>query len=423
MKRIILVLYIFLSVQIFSQQDRFRRPDVDHSQFQKPFFTQTLVLPGDSLSTIYFFYKAPYKNIVFLKNGNAYNAEIRVDIEVTDTNSNFIKRDIKDWKIQAVSFEQTNSPELYAEGLISIQLPVGKYDIHPIIIDQNSKREFKIGKERSDVTGTNRKPELFIVDSKKIKCEDGEFFKLANFEGNIPFTSDEYSLIIPIADLSINEINIIALSRNDTITRATLKDSYISSIGFKECLGNIIISDMRDHQTKNFILNGISRKLKEGPFTVIVNDQKELEFKSFVFWYNRPASLRDPELAIKALKHLEGESLIDSLLDLDNENLYDGLVEYWKKMDPSAGTEFNELMAEYYSRVDYTQINFTSLTGVKGIDTDRGKIFIKFGKPDQVERASNDEGKIVETWIYNKPQRKFVFVDKQGVGEFSLESS
>jgi hypothetical protein len=50
-------------------------------------------------------------------------------------------------------------------------------------------------------------------------------------------------------------------------------------------------------------------------------------------------------------------------------------------------------------------------------------IYIKFGKPDQVERASNEKGKIVETWIYTKPQRKFVFVDKQGVGVFSLESS
>jgi GWxTD domain-containing protein len=423
MKKIILVLYIALSAQVFSQPERFRQLNFEKLPFQKPIFTQTLVFPGDSLSTIYYLYKVSYQNIVFLKNDGDYNAEIRVDIEITDTNSNFVKREIRDWKIQATSFEQTNSAELFAEGLISLSLSEGKYNINPIITDQNSKREFKIGNDRLDVNKSKRKSELLIVDSKKVKCEDEEFFKLTNFEGNIPFNSDEYNLIIPVPDVSLQEINVTVLSDADTIIKKTLTEFFISSIGFEECASKILVTKGKDQQTNNFILNGVSRKFKEGPFSVIVNEDKEMKFNSFVFWYNKPASLRDPELAIKALKHIEEETVIDSLLDLDAEKLYEGLVDYWKKMDPSPETEYNELMAQYYSRVDYAQINFTSLTGVKGIDTDRGKIFIKFGKPDQVERASNEHGKIVETWIYVKPQRRFVFVDKQGVGEFSLESS
>ena len=80
-------------------------------------------------------------------------------------------------------------------------------------------------------------------------------------------------------------------------------------------------------------------------------------------------------------------------------------------------------MAEFYTRVDYTLKNFGSITGVKGVESDRGKIFVKFGKPNKIERSSNLQGKVVETWIYDKLQRKFVFVDKDGTGEFSLESS
>ena len=423
MKKIFFVLFLALPIQLFSQPDRYRQLNFEQLPVQKPIYTQTLILPGDSLSTIYYLFKLPYQNIVFLKNDNGYNAEIRIDIEITDTNFNFIKREIKDWKIQTASFDQTNSSELFAEGLISLNLPDGKYNIHPIITDQNSKREFEIGKNILDVNKSKRKTELLIVDSKKVNCEGEDFFKLTNFDGNIPFNSDEYNLIIPVSDLSVKEINVTVVSHNDTIIKRTLTDFFISSISFKECSGKILIANSKYQQTKNFILNGISSKLKEGPFSVIVNEDKEIKFNSFVSWYNKPISLRDPEIAIKALKHIEQESIIDSLLNLDEEKLYKGLVDYWKKLDPSPGTEFNELMAEYYSRVDYAQINFASLTGVKGIDTDRGKIFIKFGKPDQVERASNEQGKIVETWIYIKPQRKFVFVDKQGVGEFSLESS
>jgi GWxTD domain-containing protein len=364
----------------------------------------------------------PYQNIVFLKNGGAYNAEIRVDIEITDTNSNFITREIKDWKISTGSFEQTNSAEIFAEGLVNLKLPEGVYYVQPIINDQNSKREFKLKKERLEVKDDiNIEP--LIVYSDKNSCGEEEFFRLTNFEGNIPFGSDIHNIIIPVSDISVKEINITILSSEDTVTKKTLKESFISSIGLNECSGKILVANNNSIKTRNFLLNGITKSLREGPFTLIINDTSERKFNSFVSWYNKPKSLRNPDLAVKSLKHLDEDRLVDSLLDIDDEEQYRALIDYWKKMDPSAETEYNELMAEYYTRVDYAQNNFSSLTGTKGIDTDRGMIYIKFGKPDQVERASNEKGKIVETWIYTKPQRKFVFVDKQGVGVFSLESS
>jgi GWxTD domain-containing protein len=77
-------------------------------------------------------------------------------------------------------------------------------------------------------------------------------------------------------------------------------------------------------------------------------------------------------------------------------------------------------MSEYYKRVDYTAKNFSSLSGKKGFETDRGKVYIQFGKPKTIERGSNSEGKVVETWYYND-QKKFIFIDKQGTGDFPLQ--
>ncbi|RPI75303.1 MAG: GWxTD domain-containing protein [Ignavibacteriales bacterium] len=421
MNKIIPVLCFILSVLSFSQPKYSQKNEGDNP-FPKLIYTKTLIYPGDSLSTIYFFYKVPYQNLVFLKNGGSYYGELRIDIEVTDSNSIFVKREIKDWKLNAVSYDQANSSEFFSEGFVSLNLPAGVYFIQPIITDQNSKREFKLIGERLEIKKIiNFEP--VIVSSKKFACEDEEFYKLTNFEGNVLFNSDKQSIIIPVRDNTLNEINVTILSRGDTIGSEALNKSFISSIGFKECSGKILINDSNDISTKNFILDDITGKLKEGPFTLIINDDEENKFHSIVFWYNKPHSLFFPEVAISALKHIEKETVIDSLLDLDDDLQYDGLVDYWKRMDPSPGTEYNELMNEFYTRVDYAQDNFTSLTGIKGIETDRGKIFIKFGKPDQVERSSNEKGKIIETWIYNNPQRKFIFVDKQGVGEFSLESS
>ena len=94
--------------------------------------------------------------------------------------------------------------------------------------------------------------------------------------------------------------------------------------------------------------------------------------------------------------------------------------EYWKKYDPTPETEFNELMEEFYSRIDYAAMEFRGINKKDGLSTDRGRIYIKNGKPDNIERFSNDNGYIVETWTYNATGKVFQFIDKQGTGNFIL---
>ncbi len=72
--------------------------------------------------------------------------------------------------------------------------------------------------------------------------------------------------------------------------------------------------------------------------------------------------------------------------------------------------EYNELMAEYYNRIDYCLENFSTLTGLKGTETDRARIYILNGKPSNIERGSNSQGKISETWRYIKISRRYLFL-------------
>jgi GWxTD domain-containing protein len=420
MKKIVLFLCLIISLQVYSQPERFRRLNVKQ-QLKKLIYTQTVVMPGDSLSTVYFLYKAPYQNIVFLKNYNRYSAGIRLSIEIADTNSNFIKREIKDWKIEAASFDQTTSADFFAEGFIKLKLPEGSYNVGSIVTDKNSQKEYKLGNYRFEVEG--QKPiEPLIIDSKRVSCEGTNFYKLTNLDGDIPFGPANRDILISIKDLSIEEIDVAIVSDKDTLIKKSLSNSFVSSIALSECSGYIVVTDDKGLETRNFILPEISSKLKEGPFSIIVNGNVDEQFTKTVFWYDKPFSLRNPELSIEVLKYIEDETVVDSLLDMKEEDYYKHLVDFWKKMDPTPETEFNELMEEYYQRVDYVQSNFSSITGKKGLDTDRGMIFIRFGEPSKIERGSNEKGKVVETWIYENPERKYVFVDKNGVGEFSLES-
>jgi GWxTD domain-containing protein len=59
------------------------------------------------------------------------------------------------------------------------------------------------------------------------------------------------------------------------------------------------------------------------------------------------------------------------------------IEQFWLRRDPDPDTDVNEYREEYYQRIAYANEHFTS--GIPGWKTDRGRIYIMFGKADQVE--------------------------------------
>ncbi len=71
-------------------------------------------------------------------------------------------------------------------------------------------------------------------------------------------------------------------------------------------------------------------------------------------------------------------------LALSNEEEKERFIEaFWKRRDPTPGTLENEFKEEHYRRIAYANDRFSA--GLAGWLTDRGKIYIKFGPPDQTD--------------------------------------
>ncbi|NOZ62651.1 MAG: GWxTD domain-containing protein [Calditrichaeota bacterium] len=95
---------------------------------------------------------------------------------------------------------------------------------------------------------------------------------------------------------------------------------------------------------------------------------------------------------------------------------------YWKKRDPTPETERNELLEEFTRRVEFAN-NYFSVHGlnIEGWQTDRGKIYVKYGPPTQVDRRMDEiDLPPYEIWYYQQLQRRFIFEDKSGSGDFKL---
>jgi GWxTD domain-containing protein len=71
-------------------------------------------------------------------------------------------------------------------------------------------------------------------------------------------------------------------------------------------------------------------------------------------------------------------------MQLSNDEERDQFIEqFWVRRDPTRGTGENEYKEEHYRRIAYANEHFSS--GMPGWRTDRGRIYIMYGAPDQID--------------------------------------
>lgn len=94
---------------------------------------------------------------------------------------------------------------------------------------------------------------------------------------------------------------------------------------------------------------------------------------------------------------------------------------FWKRRDPSPGTPRNEALIEFLRRIRYAEQHFQHFG--PGWRSDMGRIYIKYGPPDQIEnRPATVQSPPLEIWYYSHPFHQFVFADREGFGRFALVS-
>jgi len=120
-----------------------------------------------------------------------------------------------------------------------------------------------------------------------------------------------------------------------------------------------------------------------------------------------------------------------------NEERENFIAIFWQRRDPNPETELNEYREQYYERIAYANEHFAS--GIPGRKTDRGRMYIRWGKPDSIEshpaggsydRPSYQGGGTIsaypfETWFYRHLDGvgdgiTIEFVDRTGTGEYKI---
>ena len=113
------------------------------------------------------------------------------------------------------------------------------------------------------------------------------------------------------------------------------------------------------------------------------------------------------------------------------------IEQFWERRNPNPGSPENEFREEYYRRIAYSNEHYAS--GIPGWKTDRGRIYIMYGPPDEIEdhpsggtydRPPEEGGGQTSTFPFQQWRYRYIegigsniileFVDPTMTGEFHM---
>ena len=99
------------------------------------------------------------------------------------------------------------------------------------------------------------------------------------------------------------------------------------------------------------------------------------------------------------------------------------LTAFWQRRDPTPGTGENEARDQFYLAINTANARFQEAGRqlVPGWRTDRGRIYLKMGEPQEIKvRPNMGREPTVEAWNYLIQSRQYIFMDQANNGVFRL---
>ncbi|MAJ44834.1 MAG: hypothetical protein CMF96_08865 [Candidatus Marinimicrobia bacterium] len=332
----------------------------------------------------------PNTLFVFQKSKNHFIANYQISIAILDSSNSQIKH--HSWKgIKKVDFFEETRTEAKSIS-IGHFFPIepNKYSFSILIEDLDSKYRWNKKIPLRNYSKDFLSPILVSQNKSELK-----------FEGaTIPEKTDNINLKVSyhFSNIDIDSLLYITCYNDKKIV---LKDSltinqHSNIINYNMKLSEYWLGELEIQ----FDYMDISENLK-----------LNLPGNNSRYW-------KDINTTAKIMTYILSSSEIRELKTLSKKEKILFLKNYWKTIDPTPNTEQNEIMNEFFERVDYVSNNFAEIG--PGWQSDRGRTYILFGPPEHIEITNqNNQGYKFEIWHYNSG-KQFIFIDEGILGNYRL---
>jgi GWxTD domain-containing protein len=380
------------------------RPD------QPPLFTADALISIDSLGrpSLGVTVSVPYSELQWAKLEKGYGAGVEFTVMFEPRNKTRVYGDLWERRVAVQSFSQTHSANPVLEERRTFDVPPGRYTARVQVRDLEAEQ----------------------ISTATSEIEVPDYSKLP-----VGFSQLELGLVDSTGAFTPVPSRRFGTTVNRLAARVTLFDRrqgnwprrYPLHFRIRDLNGEELGSRIREVELQKsgqpVIVGPSDFNLFVGSYTVEVElsegKSRWSADRTFEVEESGPPRGREFERMLEPLSYIAEAKEIERLRNLAPEDQERGWEEFWRRRDPTPETVRNEAMIEFFRRVRYAEQHFQGFG--PGWRSDMGRIYIRFGPPDQIEtRPATVQSPQTEIWYYSQPYRRLIFVDREGFGRFTL---
>ena len=379
----------------------------------------------------------PYSNLRFLKEGESFNANYDLAVEIFyfaegEKRPQLVEKEVWGESVEVSDFAATHSNSQLSFSNKSFNLLPGRYRLEVSVEDKATLESFKTEfftelKAFDDAMSVS---DLILVDdyseaSQSITPKVGS--QVYDDESSFKVFYELYASERENVNVQFQLVR-TANSRGLPVLRWISKlwqsDDSQENITYENSRP-ITVPQGRLPRLVEIPLDGF--EVGEYILRAIVQDEEgsTLDVSELLITLERSDRAefegRDIDAAIAQLRYVAKPKELKEIRNAKTKKeREERFMAFWEKRDPTPGTPENEHMEEYYFRIDFANRRYTGSNS--GWETDRGETLVLYGEPDQVDRSSLEVeiSQPYEVWYYNRINRRFIFVDRSGGGQFEL---
>jgi GWxTD domain-containing protein len=380
-------------------------------------------------------------------NGFNIKGNLHIDIINKSTNQPFYNKDFPFEEKFAQQTEEIKGKNML--GVLGISIPKGEYSLKVVVQDLNDKTNSKTITDNLVIVPVDEKAAVLsdVQLASNIIREDADKSSIFYKSGMeiIPNPAMLYTNTMPIIHYYFEIYNVGA---GDGAKAYKLVKTLFNSAGKSIITSNKIIAskgnnaveigniNMSKYPTDNYnleiaLVDTVSKKAvvtSKRFYFYNANIAKEnVSVQKSDFIGSEYAVMSEAECD-KMLDQIKYIAELDELKQIPKLDTYEGkrmfLFTFWTSRNNNNQSGLNDSRIEFEKRIDYANKNLGNKYK-EGYKTDRGRVMVKYGMPDDIERhpvEMNTEA--YEIWTYNNVEQEshiiFVFGDISGFGNYIL---
>lgn len=377
------------------------------------------------------FVKVAYSELLFAKSAQTFRSLYEITYALVDRQNNLVAREIQDREVLTSDYTETTSDLKFHFSRITFDVPPGEYYLTATLTDRETQ---KFGQRRINVlVRTFREKPLGVSDLIFAdRIQKDTLSDIINIVPNVFKSFDNefarYQVYFEIYDgrfsiMARDTVNVLSYETDTVVVRyrildknqnAVIEDSVRRAVRLFQTFSSIEI-DKKNIGYGKYILD--LTVYKKG---LRASTKSVFDVRLSTFYNPSQTAGFDLDEAIRQMKHVARNVNLPKILKGNQADRETFFTDFWRSKDPTPDTEKNELMEEYYRRVEYANRYFTG--GFRdGWDTDRGMVYIIMAAPDDIERHPYEtDTKPYEIWYYYQANLKLLFIDYHGFGDYEL---